>query len=57
MAILFTKFKKKRHLISVGLVDIMVMITIIIVLPCGICAMTLKSIGNQGNRMELPTID
>ncbi|MFY9795056.1 MAG: hypothetical protein WAK17_22720 [Candidatus Nitrosopolaris sp.] len=54
VAILFTKFKKKHHLISVGLVDIMVMITIIIVLPCDVCAMTLESIGNQGNAVGTP---
>jgi YVTN family beta-propeller protein len=38
----------------VGLVDIMVMITIIIVLPCDVCAMTLESIGNQGNAVGTP---
>ncbi|MGB6533302.1 MAG: hypothetical protein WBF33_34860 [Candidatus Nitrosopolaris sp.] len=54
VAILFTKFKKKHHLISVGLVDIMVMITIIIVLPCDVSAMTLESIGNQGNAVGTP---
>ena len=53
VAILFTKSKKKHHLISVELVGIVVMITVIM-LPGDICAMTLESIGNQGNVVGTP---